>query len=656
MRLFRRASASPRPIPTPLRVEPLEAREVPAVIPGFAEFPFATGLTQPTAMAVASDGRVFVAEKGGTLRVVQNGSVLATPFLTVSVDTFSERGLVGVALDPNFAATGFVYVYYTTSAATPVNRVSRFVASPTNPNVAQAGSETVLLDNIPATNGNHNGGALSFAPDGTLFIGAGDAGVSGNAQSFATLAGKVLRINSNGTIPTTNPFFGSTAIRNEIWAAGLRNPFTMAFQPGTGRLFINDVGQGSFEEVNEGAPAANYGWPATEGPNPPGVGGVTYPVYSYAHGTGELQGNSIAGGAFYNPTQVSFPAAYTGDYFFGEFVRSRIFVRDADTGTVSTFAPQTAGGGVVDLDVLPDGRLLYLSFFTGAIYQIVASSIAGQAVAVGTASGVAPLVAAINADGSTRFTAPVFPNYVGVRVATGDVTGDGIEDVIATSGPGGPPLVTVYDGASGQAVSAFFAFDARFTLGLNVTAGDVNGDGRADVIVGTATGTSYIAVLDGLTGQTIRTFFAFPGFGGGVTVAAGDVTGDGRPDFIVGAASGISAVAVFDGVSGAATSLFLAFGAVPIGVNVGFVNGDIITGTASGLPVVATYTAAGQLRQFFVAGGGLIASGGARVTGDSGQIVTGVGPVLVWYDRLTGTPTMARFAFDPFVPGNVSVG
>ena len=253
MHFFHRGDAAARPTSAPrLRLEQLEARETPTVLPGFSESVLASGLVQPTAMTLAPDGRIFVAEKGGTLRVVQNGAVLATPFLTVGVNTVSERGLIGVALDPNFAANGFVYVYYTTSAATPVNRVSRFTASAGNPNVALAGSEVVLLDNIASTNGNHNGGALAFGADGKLFIGVGEAGVPSNAQTLSNLSGKVLRINPDGSIPPDNPLVGVSGARPEIWAFGLRNPFTLAVQPGSGQLFINDVGQNAFEEVDPG--------------------------------------------------------------------------------------------------------------------------------------------------------------------------------------------------------------------------------------------------------------------------------------------------------------------------------------------------------------------------------------------------------------------
>jgi glucose/arabinose dehydrogenase len=665
MRLFRRAyRTQPLTSPARLRVEQLEDRTTPAVVPpGFTESVFAAGLSAPTAMALAPDGRVFVAEKGGTLRVVQNGAVLPTPFLTVNVDTASERGLDGVALDPNFATNGFVYVYYTSSTG-PVNRVSRFTASAGDPNVAQTGSEQILLDNIPSTMGFHNGGALVFGGDGKLFVGVGDSGVSSNAQSLSTYAGKVLRINPDGTIPGDNPTtiagLGAVpAATRAIWAAGLRNPFTMAVQPGTGQLFINDVGQSAFEEVDAGTAGANYGWPTTEGDfNQASFPNFTRPLYAYAHGTGPLQGNSIAGGAFYNPTSASFPAGFVGDYFFGDFVAGRIFVRDAATGAVSVFANPTAGGGVVDLDVLPDGRLLCLSINTGKIFQIAATPTpaAARVIAVGSGAGAPGLVAALNTDGSTRFVVNPFPGYTGgFSVATGDVTGDHVEDVIAALGPGAPPVVVVYDGATGQLVSAFVAFAPGLTTGLTVAAGDVNADGRAEVVVGTATGLSVVGVFDGLTGALGTIFLAFPGFAGGVNVAAGDLDGDGRAEVIAGAASGVSAVGTYDGQTGTPRTLFLAFGALPVGVNVGYLDGEILVGTAAGAPVVATFDAAGQARLAFLALPPPFA-GGARVAGEGDTILAGVGPVLLGFERGAGALTLAEYGFGVPLPGGVFVG
>src|SRR5688572_6997485 len=194
---------------------------------GFAETRVATGLASPTAMAIAPDGRIFVAQQGGALRVVKNGALLSQPFLTVSVNSSGERGLLGIAFDSDFASNNFVYVYYTTSTSPIHNRLSRFTASAANPNVVAAGSEVQLL-NLPNLSSatNHNGGAIHFGTDGKLYIAVGENANGANAQSFTTTLGKVLRINADGSIPADNPFLGQTTGMNQaIWAMGLRNPF-----------------------------------------------------------------------------------------------------------------------------------------------------------------------------------------------------------------------------------------------------------------------------------------------------------------------------------------------------------------------------------------------------------------------------------------------
>jgi glucose/arabinose dehydrogenase len=637
-----------------LRLEQLEDRSVPAVMDGFAESTFATGLVLPTAMAVAPDGRIFVAEKGGNLRVVQsNGALLSAPFLTVGVDTFSERGLIGVAFDPNFASNSFVYVYYTTNEATPVNRVSRFTADATNPNVAATGSELVLLDDIPSTNGNHNGGALVFRPDGKLYVAVGEAGVPANSQTLTNLLGKVLRINPDGTVPSDNPFVGVSGARPEIWALGLRNPFTMAVQPGTGTLHINDVGGGAFEEVNVGVAGANYGWPNTEGDfDPAQFPQFARPLVAYAHGTGPLQGNSVAGGAFYNPTTALFGQQFVGDYFFGEFVRSRIFVRDANTGAVSTFADGTAGGGVVDLDVLPDGRLLYLSLFTGSIVQIAPAApklVTTSALAAGSGG----TVFALNADGSARFAVQPFGAFAGsVRVATGDMNGDGVEDVVAVRGPGGPPEVVLYDGASGVEAGRFLAFDGRYNGGLNVTAGDVTGDGRADVIVSSVTGIAAVQVFDVVGARMVALFNAFPGYANGASVAVGDIDQDGRADIIAGTLVGVSGVRVFSGLTLAPIREFFAFPEAPVGVNVGFVNGEIVTGTATGQAFVRVFNSAGAARLTFAAAPPQFTTG-ITIAALGNQLLAGIGGFAAAYD-LTSGAFLATAA--PFGGAGVFVG
>jgi glucose/arabinose dehydrogenase len=226
---------------------------------GFAETRVATGLSSPTAMAFAPDGRLFVAQQGGELRVIRNGALLTQPFLTVSVNSSGERGLLGVAFDPNFATNSFVYVYYTTSTTPIHNRLSRFTASAANPDIVAAGSEVQLL-NLPNLSSatNHNGGAIHFGTDGKLYIAVGENANSANAQALNTTLGKLLRINADGTIPSDNPFLGQTTGMNQaIWAMGLRNPFNFAIDRTNGRIHLNDVGQDTWEEVNQGLAGSN---------------------------------------------------------------------------------------------------------------------------------------------------------------------------------------------------------------------------------------------------------------------------------------------------------------------------------------------------------------------------------------------------------------
>ena len=316
-------------------------------------------------MEIAPDGRIFVCEQGGSLRVIKNGVLLPAPFLTLSVDANGERGLLGIAFDPNFASNNFVYVYYTVSTTPRHNRISRFTA---NGDVAVPGSETVILElnNLtPATN--HNGGAIHFGPDGKLYAAVGENATRDNAQTLSNMLGKILRINSDGTIPSDNPFFNTATGNNRsIWALGLRNPFTFAFQPGTGRMFINDVGENTWEEINDGIAGSNYGWPNEEGPgsNPT----FRAPLFAYQHGIGPTVGCAIAGGAFYNPATVRFPEIFVGKYFFADLCSGWIRVFDPASGTASGFAsgiPQP-----VDLKVGADGSLYYLARGAGALFRV----------------------------------------------------------------------------------------------------------------------------------------------------------------------------------------------------------------------------------------------------------------------------------------------
>ena len=328
---------------------------------GFVETTVASGIASPTAMAVAPDGRIFVCSQTGALRVIKNGVLLATPFVTLSVDAVGERGLLGVAFDPYFTLNHYIYLYYTVPGTPAHNRVIRFAA---NGDVVVPGSGRILLElNSLSTATNHNGGALHFGADGKLYIAVGDNAKGSNSQNFGNLLGKILRINSDGTIPTDNPFVQSTTARHEIWALGLRNPFTFAFRGTTNFMYVNDVGQSTWEEIDLGLAGANYGWPATEGPttNP----AYTSPVYYYGHDSGDC---AITGGAFYSPSTVNFPSSYIGKYFFGDYCSGWIRTLNTSTPQVTVFA--TGISSLVDIQVAADGSLYYLARGTSSVMKV----------------------------------------------------------------------------------------------------------------------------------------------------------------------------------------------------------------------------------------------------------------------------------------------
>ena len=338
----------------------------------FSESQIASGMTNPTAMAFAPDGRLFVCQQGGQLRVIKNGALLTTPFVTLTVDSAGERGLLGVAFDPDFATNQFVYVYYTATIPAIHNRVSRFTA---NGDVALGGSELIILDlNNLSSATNHNGGALHFGPDGKLYIAVGENANSANSQTLANLLGKILRINADGSIPLDNPttFAGiagsSSGVNRAIWSVGLRNPFTFTFQPGSGRMFINDVGQTTWEEINDGIAGSNYGWSICEGACSPPSANFRDPLFQYGHGTSSTTGCAITGSAFYNPTTVNFPSDYVGKYFYAEFCSGWIRRFDPATGTATAFA--TGIANPVDLIVTADGSLYYLARGAGAVFRV----------------------------------------------------------------------------------------------------------------------------------------------------------------------------------------------------------------------------------------------------------------------------------------------
>jgi glucose/arabinose dehydrogenase len=333
-----------------------------------------------TAMAFAPDGRLFVCTQNGHLRVIDaSGNLLASDFLTLTVDSNGERGLLGVAFDPSFSSNQYVYVYHTVPAGPsnvppPHNQITRYTA---NGNVATgAGTNILDLDNLSSAT-NHNGGAIHFGPDGKLYVAVGDNAsgtnpANSNSQKVTNRLGKILRINADPVNPTPNDnpatftiYDGTTVTpagaNRQIWTIGLRNPFTFAFQPGTGRLFIDDVGENTWEEINDGIAGSNYGWPSTEGFfTQSSFPQFTEPLMVYGHGSNSTStGCAIIGGAFYNPSTLQFPASYVGKYFFGDLCNGWIRYFDPSNSSSTLFA-NGISGSLVDLTVGPDGALYYL--------------------------------------------------------------------------------------------------------------------------------------------------------------------------------------------------------------------------------------------------------------------------------------------------------
>ena len=296
------------------------------------------GLDQPLYLTHAGDGRLFVVEKPGTVRIVQDGRLLAEPFLDIRDRvnaSSSERGLLSVAFHPHYMQNGRFFVNYTNRTGDTV--VSAFQVT-SDPDRADSASESILLT-IPQPYPNHNGGQLQFGPDGYLYIGMGDGGSGGdpqgNGQNPATLLGALLRLDvdqtANGApyaIPADNPFAGSGSQRPEIWAFGLRNPWRFSFDRATHDLLLADVGQNQWEEVNfvpAGSPGGiNFGWNVLEGTHcytgsTCDQTGLFPPVYDYRHENGRC---SVTGGYVYRGSQ--FPAL-TGNYFFGDYCSGEIW-------------------------------------------------------------------------------------------------------------------------------------------------------------------------------------------------------------------------------------------------------------------------------------------------------------------------------------------
>jgi glucose/arabinose dehydrogenase len=327
--------------------------------PGFTGEVIATELNAATAMIALDDGRIFIADQTGPIRVWQDGALLAEPALDLSarLDTYWERGLIGMALAPNFPEQPHLYILYVAKSPYTHHVVSRFRVEG---NHIDPASEQVLFEgDDQATLGGrgpwaHQGGPMAFGPDGNLYIGLGEGSNSEMSQALTTLQGKILRIRPDGSIPEDNPFYETTTGKyRAIWAYGIRNPFGLTFEPETGRLWETDVGQTSFEEINLIERGGNYGWPHAEGLSDDER--FVNPVHVYPPAVGRC----ISGGAFV-PDRAPWPAAWRGQFVYADWTANWLRAMDPnDPEKQITIARGLAGA--VSVQPAPDGSLLVLN-------------------------------------------------------------------------------------------------------------------------------------------------------------------------------------------------------------------------------------------------------------------------------------------------------
>ncbi|MEZ4730745.1 MAG: PQQ-dependent sugar dehydrogenase [Caldilineaceae bacterium] len=407
---------------------PLYAQAQPSQItlpPGFVAEAVTTKLDGPTAFAIAPDGRIYVTQKAGTVRVIQDNQLVSENFIDISqeVNQAYNRGLVGIALHPNFPQTPYVYLAYVyqpqeaykhKAIGARLSRVMRVSADPANLNKALPESKIVLLgaggefqqignpdnpdrkpftcqdeagqalrDCIPVEGTAHQANMLRFGRDGALYVGVGDGGeydAAGlRAQDLDSLSGKMLRINPlTGAGYTNNPFYNGDPQSNraKVYMVGLRNPFRFVFHPTTHDLFIGDVGKSSWEEINRGRAGANFGWPCFENTDPglttppcdkvqAAPKGVVFPLYAFPHTEGRV---AVIGGDFY--TGAAFPAEYRGAYFFSDYNVGKLWMMTFTGNTIAVKEFGAGFSGLVQISAGPDGHLYVATARGGTLYRI----------------------------------------------------------------------------------------------------------------------------------------------------------------------------------------------------------------------------------------------------------------------------------------------
>ncbi len=377
--------AEPTPIPEPTPI--VLTHDAPANSTNYQWTTIVDNLDNPLYMTHAGDNRLFALEQTGNILIIENGEILSDPFLEIAdllpdgvfQGGYSEQGLLGLAFPPDYVQTGFFYVSYTDLNGHSI--LARHTVSADDPNLADPDSAVEVLK-VEQPFPDHNGGDIAFGPDGYLYMGFGDGGNVNepNTRSLdpALLLGKMIRIDVSTqpyTVPADNPFLNDAAYRPEIWAMGLRNPWRFSFDRATDDLYIGEVGQWNWEEIDfqpAGVGGQNYGWSAYEGnhvylPDAPEPLSVTMPIYEYPHD----EGCSVTGGYVYRGANLP---ELQGYYFFGDYCGGQIWAsyRTESGGwfttlfmdteyTISSFAEDAAGE-------------LYLIDYKGGVYRLESKS------------------------------------------------------------------------------------------------------------------------------------------------------------------------------------------------------------------------------------------------------------------------------------------
>jgi glucose/arabinose dehydrogenase len=513
------------------------ADAAPTLTDGVALEVVASGLSLAVDLtAPPGDDRLFVVEKVGRIRIIENGVVLAQPFLDIRGPVLSaanEQGLLGLAFPPDYASSGLFYVYYTSDAGNGDSTVAEYSVG-ANRNVADAGSGRILLTaDQPFTN--HNGGAIQIGPDGYLYVALGDGGSGGdprgNGQNKSTLLGAILRLDpATGAAAPGNPFIG-TAGADEIWAWGLRNPWRFSFDPATGDMFIADVGQSEIEEIDvlpAGVGGTNFGWNTYEGSdcyNGPCAGaGLAFPVHEYRHRSGGVCGGSITGGYVYRGNELPW---LRGHYFYADWchsddlksfrMRGGRAVDHIDWGAalaVPGFITSFGTDGFGELYFLAQGKVYkFVSErnpecdFNGDGFADIAVGAPGESHSAAASAGLVQEFRGSSgpfdpADDRTWRQnrgglggTPGAGDLFGSALACGDFNADGFWDLaVGVPGEGAGSIQTLYGSAAGLSADQSDHW-TQATLGVGdavvgdrfgaaLASGDFNRDGYADLAIG----------------------------------------------------------------------------------------------------------------------------------------------------------------------------